>query len=103
MNKNHVSRKLKRNFAMAMAVAMAAVSLSTAVCAADAPEVDTSRNSTATSDERYDKVTVALPSDPVDLGPTGYGDNSALYTMMNYYENLFDFRDNTYVPILAKG
>lgn len=67
MNKNHVSRKLKRNFAMAMAVAMAAVSLSTAVCAADAPEVDTSRNSTATSDERYDKVTVALPSDPVDF------------------------------------
>lgn len=68
-----------------------------------APEVDASRTSTANSDEKYPKITYALPSDPSDIGPTGYGDNSAQYVLMNFYETLFDFRDNEYIPILAKG
>ena len=59
--------------------------------------------STAYAADRLDKITIALPSDPSDLGPTGYGDNSAQYTAKNYFEGLFDFRDNDYVPILAKG
>ena len=53
--------------------------------------------------DRFEKVTIGLASDPSDLGPTGYGDNSALYTMHNYFESLFDLRENDYVPILAKG
>ncbi|MDO4284393.1 MAG: ABC transporter substrate-binding protein [Eubacteriales bacterium] len=67
------------------------------------PEADTSRKTASGSGERYDKITVALSSDPSDLGPTGYGDTAALYTMHNYYETLFDFRDGEYVPILAKS
>lgn len=31
------------------------------------------------------------------------GDNSLLYVNYNFYETLFDYRDNDYVPILAKG
>jgi len=57
----------------------------------------------AVAADRYDKVTVALSSDPSDLGPTGWGDNSAQYVQPNIYDNLFDFRDNEYVPIIAKG
>ena len=68
-----------------------------------APTANAERKTTANTDERYDKITVALQSDPSDLGPSGFGDNSALYTMNNYLEALFDFRDNEYVPILAKG
>lgn len=68
-----------------------------------APIADATRKTTADSDERYDKITVALSSDPADLGPTGYGDVSALYVLPNYFETLYDFRNNEYVPILAKG
>jgi peptide/nickel transport system substrate-binding protein len=68
-----------------------------------APTADSSRKTAQSSGERYKKITIGIPSDPADLGPTGYGDNSAQYTMPNYFEALFDFRDNDYVPILAKG
>lgn len=68
-----------------------------------APVLDTSRKTTE-SGERYDKVAIGLISDPKDLAPenTG-GDNSLLYVNYNFYEPLFDYRDNEYVPILAKG
>lgn len=68
-----------------------------------APTVNAARKTTANSEERYNKITIALSSDPSDLGPTGYGDNSAQYVLPNYFETLYDFRDNEYVPILAKG
>lgn len=71
---------------------------------AEAPTADTSRTTTADSDERYDKVTVALLTDPTDLSPENInGDNSLQYVMQNFYEKLFDYRDNDYVGILAKG
>lgn len=92
----------KSQKSLILAAIMAASSVS-AAWAAGTPEVDASRTSTANSEERYEKVTIALPSDPSDLGPTGYGDNSAQYTSKNYFEQLFDFRNNDYVPILAKG
>ncbi len=103
MRRQFDSKKMRRGIGAALAVSFAAISMSSPVLAAGAPEVDTSRTSTANSDERYEKVTIALSSDPVDLGPTGYGDNSMQYTSKNYLESLFDFRDNDYVPILAKG
>lgn len=103
MKKHYVSRKLQKSIGTALAVSLAVVSMSTAAFAGEIPEIDTSRTSTANSDERYEKVTVALSSDPVDLGPTGYGDNSAQYTAKNYFETLFDFRNNEYIPILVKG
>lgn len=68
-----------------------------------APVADTSKETAQSSGKRYDKITVALGSDPADLGPTGYGDISAQYVLPNIWEALFDFRDNEYVPILAKG
>lgn len=68
-----------------------------------APVADTSRETAQSSGKRYDKITIALGSDPADLGPTGYGDISAQYVLPNIWEALFDFRDNEYIPILAKG
>ena len=71
---------------------------------AEAPKVDTTRKTTADSDERYQKVSIGLISDPKDLSPTAMnGDNSKLYIYNNFYETLFDFRNNEYIPILAKG
>ncbi|MCC8068110.1 MAG: ABC transporter substrate-binding protein [Clostridiales bacterium] len=93
-------KKVSRGVSIVLTAGLVAGSLSFAALAA---EIDTSRTSTANSDERYEKVTVAIPSDPVDLGPTGYGDNSAQYTSKNYFESLFDFRDNDYVPIMTTG
>lgn len=70
----------------------------------ETPTLDTSRESTADSDKRYDKVSIGMISDPKDLGPTSMnGDNSKLFIYYNIYEPLFDFRDNEYIPILAKG
>ncbi len=69
-----------------------------------APTADTSKKTTANSDEQYDKVAIGMISDPKDLSPTAMnGDNSKLFIYYNFYETLFDFRDNEYVPILAKG
>lgn len=69
----------------------------------EAPTVDPNRTSTANSDERYDKVTIAMASAPQDLGPTTFNDTSKLHIYYNFYESLFDLRNNEYVPILAKG
>lgn len=71
--------------------------------ATEAPTVDPNRTSTANSDERYDKVTIALTSAPQDLGPTTFNDTSKLHIYYNFYEPLFDLRNNEYIPILAKG
>lgn len=69
-----------------------------------APTADASRKTTADSQERYDKVAIGMISDPKDLGPTSMnGDNSKLFIYYNFYETLFDFRNNEYIPILAKG
>lgn len=74
-----------------------------AAVSSEAPEADTTRRTTASSDERYGKVTVALSSDPQDLAPyTWAGDHSKQYIYYNIYEALFDFRGGEYVPILAK-
>lgn len=69
----------------------------------EAPTVDPNRTSTANTDQRYDKVTIALASAPQDLGPTTFNDTSKLHIYYNFYESLFDLRNNEYVPILAKG
>ena len=70
----------------------------------EAPTAEAGRKTTADSDERYEKVTVALSSDPQDLAPyTWAGDHSKQYIYYNIYEALFDFRGGEYVPILAKG
>ena len=68
-----------------------------------APELDTSRKSTANSDERFEKITIGLADDPKDLSPSGYGSPSYMIVAPNYYESLFDLKNNDYVPILAKG
>jgi peptide/nickel transport system substrate-binding protein len=87
----------------AAAQSATADSTTTTVEAIPAPELDTSRKSTANSDEKYNKVTIGLADDPKDLGPTGYGATSYMIVTPNYYESLFDLKDNDYVPILAKG
>lgn len=69
-----------------------------------APTAQEGRKTTADSDERYEKICIGLQSDPKDLAPENTsGDNSLLYVNWNYYEQLFDYRNNDYVPILAKG
>lgn len=74
-----------------------------AAASSEAPKADTSRKTTAGSDEKYEKVTVALSSDPQDLAPyTWAGDHSKNYIYYNIYEPLFDFRGGEYIPILAK-
>ena len=99
-------KKLHKVLGITLTAAMLAGSMSVSIMAEDnaAPQVDTTRKSTANSDERYDKICIGLVSDPKDLAPenTG-GDNSLLYVNYNFYETLFDYRDNDYVPILAKG
>ena len=99
-------KKLHKVLGLTLTAAMLAGSMSVTAMAEDngAPQIDTSRKSTANSDERYDKISIGLVSDPKDLAPenTG-GDNSLLYVNYNFYETLFDYRDNDYVPILAKG
>lgn len=67
-----------------------------------APEADTSRATTADGGQ-YDKVTVGLQDDPSDLSTTGFGAYSYMIVAPNFYETLFDLRDNDYTPILAKG
>lgn len=68
----------------------------------EAPVLDESRKSTANSDELYDKVTIGLADDPMDLSPGAFGANSYMIIMTNMYETVFDLVDNDYVPILAK-
>ena len=97
--------KANRILGTALSAVLLAGSLSAAVMAEEntAPQIDTSRETTQNG-ERYEKVAIGLVSDPKDLAPenTG-GDNSLLYTNYNFYETLFDLRNNEYVPILAKG
>lgn len=69
---------------------------------AAAPEADGSRKSTANSDEVYGKITIGISEDPNDLSPSGYGAYCFLSVAPNFYESLFDLRDNEYVPVLAK-
>lgn len=99
-------KKLHKVLGIALTAAMVMGNMSVAAMAEEngAPQVDESRKSTANSDERYEKISIGLVSDPKDLAPenTG-GDNSLLYVNYNFYETLFDYRDNDYVPILAKG
>ena len=68
-----------------------------------APTLDASRTSTANSDDLYDTVTIGLQDDPSDLSPGGYGAYSYMIVTREFYETLFDLRDNEYIPILAKG
>lgn len=68
-----------------------------------APTADANRKTTA-SGERYDKISIGMISDPKDLSPISLGgSNSQLYIFYSIYEPLFDYRDNNYEPILAKG
>lgn len=56
------------------------------------------------SGERYEKVAIGLISDPADLAMESYGgDSSQQHVFYNFYETLFDYRNDEYVPILAKG
>ena len=74
-----------------------------AAASSEAPTAEAGRRTTADSDGRYEKVTVALSSDPQDLAPyTWAGDHSKQYIYYNIYEALFDFRGGEYVPIMAK-
>lgn len=98
--------RMYRVLGISLTAAMLAGSFPAAAMAEEnaGPQLDESRKTTANSDERYDKIAIGLVSDPKDLAPenTG-GDNSLLYVNYNFYETLFDYRDNEYVPILAKG
>lgn len=68
-----------------------------------APVADLNRR-ISTSTDRYDKISIGMISDPKDLSPLSLGgSNSQLYIFYSIYEPLFDYRDNEYVPILAKG
>lgn len=65
--------------------------------------VDDSRKTTANSGERYDKITVAIDSDPQDLLPYNYNAGSKPYIYHNFYECLFDLENGEYIPVMAKS
>ena len=119
MKKNNVSRVFIKGMSVLLAAGMLtacgsgaasstgsssdATPATAASESAPAPEADAARKSTANTDERYAKVTIALSSDPQDLAPTTLaGDNSKQYIYNNIYEPLFDFDGGDYTPILAK-
>lgn len=81
--------KKKQMLTLAMAAAMLMGTMSVTAMAEEA--------------ERYEKVAIGMVSDPMDMAPEAFGDNSQLYIKYNFFETLFDYRDNEYVPILAKG
>jgi ABC-type transport system substrate-binding protein len=58
---------------------------------------------TLNSDERYPKITIGVAADPQDLSPWDWNAGSHPYIFQNFYETLFDFVDNDYVPLLAKS
>jgi peptide/nickel transport system substrate-binding protein len=53
--------------------------------------------------QRYPKITIGVAADPQDLSPWDWNSGSHPYIFQNFYETLFDFEDNDYVPLLAKG
>lgn len=68
-------KKLHKVLGLTLTAAMLAGSMSVTAMAEDngAPQIDTSRKSTANSDERYDKISIGLVSDPKDLAPENTG------------------------------
>lgn len=66
-------------------------------------EVDTTRKSTANTDERYDKIVWHIPSDPQDLKPYDMNGARKRPFCSVVYESLFELDGSEYVPELAKG
>ena len=61
------------------------------------------RKTTANTDQRYPKIRIGIAADPQDLSPWNVNMGSKPYIYQNFYEYLFDFVDNDYVPVLAKS
>jgi ABC-type transport system substrate-binding protein len=65
--------------------------------------IDTSRKSTANSDERYDTVKLAQFASPTELQPINYQDLGKALIVPELYETLLEVNnDNEYVNLLAK-
>ena len=71
--------------------------------AATQPPAPADRKTTANTDQKYPKITIGINSDPQNLSPWQVNSGSKPYILHNFYENLFDFVNADYVPVLAKG
>lgn len=66
--------------------------------------IDTERASTLNSDEKAEKLTVAIGSDPQDLLPCNYNTGDRKYIFKLIYQSLFFVPSNdVYEPLIAKG
>jgi len=65
--------------------------------------VETARKVTVDGGERFPKITIGIAADPQDLSPWDWNAGSHPYIFQNFYETLFDFENNDYTPLLAKG
>lgn len=66
--------------------------------------VNTERASTLNSDEKAEKLTVAIGSDPQDLLPCNYNTGDRKYIFRLIYQGLFYVPSNdVYEPLIAKG
>lgn len=69
----------------------------------EAPEVDQDRKTTANSDEKFEKLVVAVNADPQDLNPWNKIQGAKAYIYPLIYETLFDFDTAGYYPVLAES
>ena len=87
---------MKKSLAFLLAVMMV-------MSIAFAATAEGERKTAMSSGERYEKVTIAINSDPQDLLPCNVNGGSKPYIYQNFYECLFDLVNNEYQPVLAKG
>lgn len=69
----------------------------------EAPSVDTTRKTSANSNERYPRLVVGINADPTDLLPYDINAGTKPQIYHNFYEGLFDMEGSEYIPVLAKG
>ncbi|MDO4343441.1 MAG: ABC transporter substrate-binding protein [Eubacteriales bacterium] len=92
----------KRMKAMSLLLA-AAVAVAPLAAAAEGT-VDESRKSTANSDEKYEKLVVAIGSDPQDLLPCNYNTGDRKYIFKLIYQTLFwENGTDVYEPLIGKN
>jgi peptide/nickel transport system substrate-binding protein len=66
------------------------------------PAVAAPLKTTADTNQMYPKISIGVAADPQDLNPWSVNSGSKPYIYHNFYENLFDFVNNDYVPVLVK-